>query len=246
MRTVIIDNEPKSRQTLQHYITKFAPELTIVGEGDSVKTGSKLIDTEKPDLVFLDVEMADGTGFDLLNMISFTNFKLVFCTSYEKYAIKAFRFSAIDYLLKPIDPDTFTSAIKKITTTAQTAETQLENLITNQPDFKRLVLPTNEGINLVNIDSIIRLESDSNYTTFILENQTILATRTLKEFDELLSESGFIRVHKSHLVNTRFITKYIKGDGGWVVMSDGSKVEVSRRKKESVMHFLANIQFTAK
>lgn len=243
MRTIIIDDEPKSRNTIKNYIAKYAPALEIIGEGDSVKTGSELIETKKPDLVFLDVEMGDGTGFDLLGLITHTDFKLIFCTSHEKYAIKAFRFSAIDYLLKPVDPDIFQSAINKVTSGNISAKTQLEILKTNQSEFKRIALSTSEGITLVDIDSIIRMESNSNYTSFFLENNSlILASKTLKEFDDLLSESGFIRIHKSHLVNAKFIMKYIKGDGGWIVMSDGSKVEVSRRKKDILLQFLTNIQ----
>lgn len=243
MRTVIIDDESKGRQALRNFITKYALELNLIGEADCVQAGIELIEKEKPELVFLDIQMPDGTGFDLLTQVMYDDFKLIFCTAHDKYAVKAFRFSAIDYLLKPLDPDIFTAAINKISKEDPLLmRSKLEVLNANKNDFSRIALHSAEGISLVNISQIIRLESSVNYTNFVIEGGTnILVSKTLKEYDEILSQQGFVRVHKSHLVNISHVTKYIKGEGGWVVMTDCSKIEVSRRKKEVLLNSLDSI-----
>ena len=244
MRTVIIDDEPKSRQTLANFINKYAPTLVIVGEAGCVESGVDLIDKIKPDLVFLDIQMPDGTGFDLLGQIQFSEFKLIFCTSYDQYAVKAFRFSAIDYIIKPIDPDIFKAAINKIEADTTTNDkVKLEVLDTNKNKIQRLALSSTDGISIVKICDIIRCESNVNYTRFCLQNaKGIIVTKTLKEYDELLSPQGFIRVHKSHLVNIDYIKKYIKGEGGFVELVDKTKIEVSRRKKEVLLQALNSIR----
>lgn len=243
MRTVIIDDEPKGRQTLTNFITKYAPGLNLIGEADCVQSGIELIEKQKPELVFLDVQMPDGTGFDLLGQLQYNNFQLIFCTSFDNYAIKAFRFSAIDYLLKPVDPDTFKAAIAKVTENNQPKlESKLDVLNSNKTNFTRIALHSSEGINLVNINDIIRCESDVNYTKFFLKDgYSILVSKTLKEFDSFLSEHGFIRVHKSSLVNINHISKYIKGEGGCLIMSDGAEIVVSRRKREQLLQILSNL-----
>lgn len=244
MKTVIVDDESKSRQTIRNFIEKYAPELFVVGEADSVESAVSLIEKVKPELLFLDIQMPDGTGFDLLGQLSYSNFKLIFCTSFDQYAVKAFRYSAIDYILKPIDPDIFIGAVRKIIRekSDNTTEDKLEVLKQNKISFTRLALHSAEGINLVKVENIIRCESSVNYTKFVLNGlPNILVTKTLKEYDELLSSQDFIRIHKSHLVNMNYIKKYIKGEGGWVEMHDGSKIEVSRRKKETLMQALGNL-----
>lgn len=243
MRTVIIDDEPKSRQTLSNFILKYAPDLQIVGEADCVKNGVLLIETEQPELVFLDIQMPDGTGFDLLGQIMYNDFKLIFCTSFDQYAVKAFRFSAIDYLLKPLDPDIFTAAIKKISAEDNShTKRKIDVLNLNKSEFSRIALHSADGISLVNISDIIRCESSGNYTRFIIKDQSnLFVTKTLKEFDDILSSQNFIRIHKSFLVNLIHIKKYIKGEGGWVIMSDDSKIEVSRRKKDLLLQVLSTI-----
>lgn len=241
MRTVIIDDESKSRQTLKNFISKYAPNIKVTGEAGCVEEGIALIEKERPELVFLDIQMPDGNGFDLLGRISFTDFKLIFCTSYDQYAVKAFRFSAIDYLLKPLDPDIFIAAIRKIRDEKENlVKEKIDTLKINKTNFTRIALHSSEGISLVDINDIIRCESDVNYTKFIIKDQAgILVSKTLKEFDSLLSDHGFIRVHKSSLVNINHICKYIKGEGGWLIMSDGAEVVVSRRKKEQLLQLLS-------
>lgn len=244
MKTVIIDDEIKSRQTIKNFINKYAPELEVVGEADGVEMALNLIETVKPELVFLDIQMPDGTGFELLGRLSYNNFKLIFCTSFDQYAVKAFRYSALDYILKPVDPDIFIAAVKKVFTDKESnsLKDKINILDSNKTGFTRMALHSSDGINLVKIKDVIRCESSVNYTKFIINNApSLLVTKTLKEYDELLSTQGFIRIHKSHLVNINFVKKYLKGDGGWVEMSDGSKIEVSRRKKEKLMKVLGNI-----
>ena len=243
MRTVIIDDEKKGRQTLLNFISKYAPQLTVIGDAYNVETGVELIDKEHPDLVFLDIQMPDGTGFDLLGQVAFTDFKLIFCTAFDNYAVKAFRFSAIDYLLKPVDPDIFIAAVKKACDEKnELTKPKLDTLNANKTEFSRLALHASEGISIVKIEDIIRCESSINYTHFVLvDGSKVLVTKTLKEYDELLCNHAFVRVHKSHLVNLNYIKKYIKGEGGWVIMTDDSKIEVSRRKKESLLQILGNL-----
>jgi len=183
--------------------------------------------------------MNDGTAFDLLEQINWTNFHIVFITAYDQYAIRAIRFSAIDYILKPVDPGQLIAAIERIKALApetnQSGE-RISNLIGNKREIDRIALPTLNGYNFVKLADIVRCEADNNYTLFYLaEGKKFLVTRTLKEYENLLSEKSFVRVHQSHLVNMNFVASYIKGDGGSVIMHDGSEVEVSRRKKEEFL-----------
>ncbi len=239
IRCVIIDDERESRTVVSNILTGCCPEVKIAGEADGVKSGLTLIGKTRPDVVFLDIRINDGTAFDLLEQINWTNFHIVFITAYEQYAIRAIRFSAIDYILKPVDPGQLIAAIERIKTLApetnQSGE-RISNLIGNKKEIDRIALPTLNGYNFVKLADIVRCEADNNYTLFYLaEGKKFLVTRTLKEYENLLSEKSFVRVHQSHLVNMNFVTSYIKGDGGSVIMHDGSEVEVSRRKKEEFL-----------
>ncbi len=235
MRTVIIDDEEKSRKTIKNFIAKYAPELMVLGEADGVETGIELIESIQPELVFLDVQMGDGTGFDLLGRLQFDDFKLIFCTSYEHYAVKAFRFSALDFILKPIDPDIFKSAIERVKKSNDNKSCR-NVLAQNEKNLTQLALRSAEKITIINLNDIVRCESSINYTQFIMsDGSKIMITKTLKEYDELLAPHGFIRIHKSHLVNMNAIVRYIKGDGGWIELTDGVKIEVSRRKKDILL-----------
>lgn len=235
MRTVIIDDEEKSRKTIKNFIAKYAPELMVLGEADGVEMGIELIESIQPELVFLDVQMGDGTGFDLLGRLQFDDFKLIFCTSYEHYAVKAFRFSALDFILKPIDPDIFKSAIERVKKSNDNKSCR-NVLAQNEKNLTQLALRSAEKITIINLNDIVRCESSINYTQFIMsDGSKIMVTKTLKEYDELLAPHGFIRIHKSHLVNMNAIVRYIKGDGGWIELTDGVKIEVSRRKKDILL-----------
>lgn len=240
IRTVIIDDEIGAREAISDMIKIYCSEIEIIGEADSVLTGLQLIKQEQPDLIFLDIKMKDGTGFDLLNRVSNKEFAIVFLTAYDEYAIKAFKFSAIDYLLKPLDPDDLIKTLNKVSKYLNFEKQQLSQLINNlnsiKKESKKMVLKTMESIFLINIPDIIRCEATGNYTRFILKNQKpVLVSKTLKEYDELLKEYHFFRVHQSHLVNLNHIIRMDKADGGTLVMVDKQSVPVSTRRKEALI-----------
>lgn len=240
MKAVIIDDMPAARIALQEDIRSYCSEIDLVGEADGVVSGAKLIKEIQPDLVFLDIQMPDGSGFDLLEILPNTNFKVIFTTASDAFALKAFKFSAIDYLLKPIDPDDLKEAVQRAKSQSSTFE-RLSLLKENMQGSKKIALNTLEKIQIVKIDAIVRCESSVNYTTFYFEDGTkLLVTKTLKEFDKLLSDYTFLRVHQSHLVNTEFIKEFLKSNGE-LVMKDGTKVPVSTRKKAVVMEMFQNL-----
>lgn len=236
IKTVIIDDEAEGRNVVSNVLKNYCPEVEILGEADSVSSGFNLIKKTNPDLVFLDIQMPDGTGFSLLEQINEINFHVVFVTAYEQYAIKAFKYSAIDYLLKPIDPQMLIEAVEKIRRYSpakiQTAE-RVINLLENRKTISKIALPTLNGYRFVKAQDIVRCESDNNYTLFYLQTaEKIVVTHPLKEYETLLRSETFIRVHQSHLINLNYVEQYIKGEGGTAIMSDGSEIEISRRKKE--------------
>lgn len=245
IRTVIIDDENKARETIKDMLALYCPELEIVGEANNVLSGIKLIKTVHPELVFLDIKMPDGTGFDMLNRINKKDFSLIFLTAFDEYAIKAFRFSAIDYLLKPLDPDELITAIERVKDSLKKEQTDLSELLDNlkeiKKDSKKIVLKTAESIFLINIDDIIRCESNGNYTMFYLTNQKpVMVSHTLKEYDDILSEYNFFRVHQSHLVNLNHIIRLDKADGGVLIMNENQSVPVATRKKDALIKALGN------
>ncbi|HBF89216.1 MAG TPA: DNA-binding response regulator [Bacteroidales bacterium] len=241
IRAIIIDDEKAGRETLKNFISKYCDGINVVAEGESVKSGIKVILEHSPDLVFLDIQMHDGTGFDLLEMLPQINFKLIFVTSHDQFAIRAFKYSAIDYLLKPVDPDQLLAAIKRILDKNVIFEIQkkLDVLLSNKIEIKKIALSTFDGIRFIKIEDIIRCESDNNYTMFFLKNkEKILVSKTLKDFETMLSELSFFRVHKSHLINIQYISRFVPDDGGYLIMEDNSKIEVSRRKKDGLLSIL--------
>jgi len=240
IKAVIIDDEAESRNAVSNILLNYCKDIEILGEADDVASGIVLIKKKKPEVVFLDIQMPDGTGFKLLENFSAINFHVVFITAYDQYAIKAIKFSALDYILKPIDPQQLINAVEKVKKIApdkiQSPE-RIINLLKNKRNISKIALPTLNGYRFVNIKDIIRCESDNNYTNFYLQTtEQLIVTRTLKEYEIMLKEDSFVRVHQSHLVNLDFVEQYIKGDGGTVIMSDGSEVEISRRKKETFLN----------
>ena len=239
IRAVIIDDIPEAISVLKSDLENYCVNIDVIGSAEGVVTGAKSIREQKPDLVFLDIQMKDGSGFDLLEIVPDVQFKLIFTTASDEFAVKAFKFSAVDYLLKPIDPDELMDAVSRVE--SQDKPTQRIDLLKeNFVKTKRIALNTLEKIHIVNIDEILRCESNINYTMFYFVDGTkLLVTKTLKEFDNLLSEHQFIRVHQSHLINTNFIKEFLKS-AGEIVMKDGTRVPVSTRKKQVLMDMISN------
>jgi two-component system LytT family response regulator len=243
---IIIDDIEQARTTLAQDLHIYAPDFEIVGEASGVVEGAKLLKHTRPDILFLDIQMQDGSGFDLLDVLPEINFKIIFITASDAHAIKAFRYAAIDYLLKPIDPDELTGALDKFRQFNINESDKYrflnERLKNHHKPNERLALHSQDKIQIVEISSIVRCESAVNYTTFFFENgDQVVVTKTLKEFEDLLGDQGFFRVHQSHLVNTRFIKEFVKSEGGHLVLKDKTLIPVSVRKRPDVMKMLESI-----
>lgn len=244
LKAVIIDDEARGRQTLLNLLQMHCPQVEVVAQADSGANGIEVIKLHQPDLVFLDVEMPEMTGFEMLDKMPAHDFSVVFTTAHSEHAIKAIKFSAMDYLLKPIDADELMEAVERVEESlSQRQEEQYTLLLKNKngdkPHFEKIALPTSEGYVFVPIKEILRCEASGSYTIFHLVNKdSILVCKNLKEYEELLNEGNFYRVHHSHLVNIDHIQRYLRGDGGQLVLTDGSVVEVSRRKKEAFLEHL--------
>lgn len=248
LRAVIIDDIEKIRKDNSALIKAHCPGISIIGQADSVASGVKLIRQLAPDLIFLDVEMPDGTGFDLLQKLAPITFKVIFITGYEDFAIRAFRFSAIDYLLKPLDGKELQEAVKKaeLALGTEVFDMKLHNLFTNlerPKNLQKLVLKTADKIYSVNIQDIIHCESDKNYTTFNFINAPKLIVSTnLKEYETLLGPHNFFRTHKSHLINMTYFDHFIKTEGGnTIVMKNKASIPLSVRKKDEFLVLLDSL-----
>jgi len=242
---IIIDDIPEAIETLKEDLASYSPNIQVIATADGVVSGAKLLKKTTPDLLFLDIQMQDGSGFDLLEILPEIKFKLIFTTASDAFAIRAFKFSAIDYLLKPIDPDELMAAVKKATENLEDNSRNVAALLENVKEKstpKRLALHTLEKIHIAETAEILRLESSGNYTTFFFTDQTkLLVTKTLKEYDKLLADCGFVRVHQSHLINLKHVKEYVKVDGGYLVMKDKYKVPVSVRKRSLVVKMLERL-----
>jgi two-component system LytT family response regulator len=246
MKAVIIDDENRTRELIAKMIESFDLGIETFPLGENIASGLKAIEDVKPDLVFLDIQMPDGTGFDLLKMIPKKDFEVIFITAHEEFAIKAIKFSALDYILKPVDPEELRAAVERAIENRHSTkeESQFEALQHNmQPVQKRrLVLKTQESVFVVDLDNIIRCEADRNYTSFFLaDGKKILVSKTLKDYEVLLSGHNFLRVQQSHLINLDFVDRYDKGNGGSVVMKDGSEVPLSPAKRDIFFKILENL-----
>jgi two-component system LytT family response regulator len=248
IKTVIIDDEERARETLIIMLKMYAPEINVVAEADGVKSGIRTINEFNPALVFLDIQMGDGSGFDVLSNFPECKFKVIFVTAHEDYAIKAFRFSALDYLVKPVTPDDLEQAVKKIANSNNKEDLHYQlkvldsnNLVSGQA-FGKIILKTSDAIHIVEINDIIHCKAENNYTfIYLSDGNKLVVSRTLKEFDELLSEAGFLRVHQSHLVNLKQIGLFDKKDGGTIVMKDRSQIPVSFRKKDHLIQLIEKL-----
>lgn len=240
LKAIIVDDEPYCCEALATLLED-TPDVDIKAICNNAVDALNTIKKYSPDLVFLDVEMPRMNGFEMLEQLPSVNFEIIFTTSYDQYALKAIRFSAIDYLLKPIDSEELKKAIQKVIHRSQKPiSQQLEILMQkiHQPStpINKIAMPTMEGLQMITVDSIISCESDSNYTILFLKNKTkIIVSRTLKDIEELLEEHSFTRVHRCYLANLNEVEKYVKGEGGYLVMSDGSTIDVARNKKEVLL-----------
>jgi two-component system LytT family response regulator len=245
MKILIVDDEQSARENIKSIIELSGKEKAEVFEAASVKEGIKAIEEVRPNIVLLDINLPDGTGFDLLHQIRFTNFKLIFITAYEEFALKAFDFSAIDYIMKPVNPEKLVQAIQRAAEMVETENLNLKlkalftNLNTQSNIHKKLVLKTSDNIFIVDTKDIIRCESEESYTKFFLtDNKHIFVSKNLIEFDNMLQDFGFFRTHRSHLINLSYIDHFSKKDGGYVVMKDSAEIPISRRKKEEFLKIL--------
>lgn len=246
MKVVIVDDEASVRHSLSAILENKYPGIRVAAAAASVEEGYKLIREHHPDLLFLDVEMPDGTGFDLLEMISPIDFKVIFITAHQEYALAAIKVSALDFVLKPFDTNDICSAVEKAMCLVNTEEEQskikaLQANLESRKVLRRMVLPTAENLHIVEIKDIIRAEADSNYTRFLLaDGNRIMVSRTIKEFDSLLSGSGMVRVHQSHLVNIAWADRFVKRDGGYLLLKDKSKIPVSQNMRKKVIQAINN------
>jgi len=240
IRSLIIDDEASNRQNLSRLLAKYCPEIEIIGEAANAIAGAERIAELNPDLVFLDIRMPGGDAFSMLENLPSINFEIIFITAYDEYAFRAFAFNALDYLLKPVNFKQLIAAVEKIKIKLmlKTENLHLKNMVGNlqrENGDQRIALPLEEKTEFVEVKDIIRCKADSNYTHFYLsQDRVLLVSKTLKEFDIALEQSGFYRVHNSHLVNLRHVKAVSKRDGGYLEMIDGSQVPISRNRKEEV------------
>jgi two-component system LytT family response regulator len=245
IKALIVEDENKSRELLQALVTKHCEGVQVVAVAANVKEGVEAVNKFAPDLIFLDISMPDGTGFDLLEKISPIKADVIFTTATDKYAIKAIKYSALDYLLKPIDAEELKLAVGKLiekkskVNTVENLAHLLQNLKQGNDSYQKITLPTSTSYEIVFIKDIIRCEADGSYTTFHLTGKRkLMASASLKHYEDLLPVSEFMRIHHHHLININHVVRYLKVDGGYAVMSDGSQIEISRRKKDD---FLAQL-----
>lgn len=249
IRSVIIDDEIHGQKLLYGLLNKHCPDVVVSAMAGSMEKGIEIIREHQPDLVFLDIQMPNGNGFDLLDKIGKVDFDVIFTTAYDNYAIKAFKVSALDYLLKPIDVDDLKIAVKKMTDKKTSKSSFLDPRIDILLDLQRqkpenrqvtnISLPTNDGFEFVLVDDIVRLEATGNYTNIYFKDGAVkLVTRTLKDFEHILEHNSFIRCHHAHIVNLTYVKGYVRGEGGFLELSNKKQIEVSRRKKEVVLQRL--------
>ncbi len=247
-KIIIVDDEKGCRDSLEGLL-KDIPQINIVAIVDSIRKAEEAINNLQPQLVFLDIEMPEGTGFELLEKLPVINFDVIFTTAYDQYAIKAIKYSALDYLLKPIDPIELSEAINRFTSKKNDLDlinnkfkTLLSNL-SGETNHQKIAIPDGEGLNFIKINNIIRFQSDGSYTYMHTLNTSkpTLISKPIGDYEEMLNNELFIRIHRSHLINLQHVVKYVKGEGGYAVMCDNSKVEVSRRKKAEFIQALSSL-----
>jgi len=245
IRTVLVDDETDSIRVLQKLLEKYCPQVAVVGTAEGVETALAVIQGTRPDLLFLDIEMMQGNAFDLLNQLRPLTFQVIFVTAFDNYAIRAFKYSAVDYLLKPVDIDELVSAVDRVSERSQQKNIidQMQVFLDNMGTFnlatQKMAVPTVDGLIFINLKEVVRLEAKSSYTQILMENgEVVTATRTIKDYEDILPEGLFCRIHNSHIINLQKIEKYHKGRGGYVTLEDGSTIEVAIRRRQEFMRRL--------
>lgn len=242
IHAIIVDDEPRNIRILKNLLEEFCPEIIVAGEATGTEEAIKVIRENEPDLVFLDIEMPFGNAFDLLDKLMPVNFQVIFVTAFDNYALKAFRYYAIDYLLKPVDIDELKTAVKKAAerwkekNMAHKLDAFLQTIKPGKSSAQKIGLPTNDGLVFTNIEDIVRCEASGSYTIIYLQDkQKFIVSKSLKEYEDLLPEDSFCRIHHSHIVNLSFVKKYFKGRGGYVEMNDQTTIEVATRKRDDFL-----------
>jgi two-component system LytT family response regulator len=247
IRTIIIDDEENIRSLLRELLRIYCPDVEIVAETGNIENSIEAILRLKPQLLLLDIKLEDGSGFELLEKLGSHDFSIIFITAYEEFALKAFRQSAVDYILKPVVPEELMAAIKKVRNTLKhenddRIRVSANNTNSNHDQEKKIVLRTADKFHFVTMNEIIRCESDSSYTTFFfLNGKSLIISRTMKEFEEILCEFSFYRPHKSYLINIKHIKAFEKSDGGFIIMSDDSKVPLSDKKRDEFFRLMETL-----
>lgn len=248
IKAIIIDDEKNSREVIAEILKECFDEIKIVAQTGDVKSSIKEIKNHKPNLLFLDIDLPDGTGFDILKNVEYSNIKVIFITAHQEYAIEAIKFSAFDYILKPFNSGELIKTVQRVLDeqTAKNNTLRFEAILSNfgnsLPELKKIVLKTSDRIYLVNVKDIIRCEAENNYTNFHLSNgNKIMVSKTIKTYETLLAEHEFLRVHQSHLVNLNYIQHFDKPDGGLLVLSDNSTIPVSHQKKVQLLEYFSSL-----
>ncbi|MEM6263428.1 MAG: LytTR family DNA-binding domain-containing protein [Bacteroidota bacterium] len=250
LKAIIVEDELNSQELLKEIVSQFTEGVEVVDTAQGVKEALTAIETHQPDLLLLDIELSDGDGFQVLENVPEINFDVIFTTAYDQYAIRAFKFAATDYLLKPVDIEEFQAAIKRVVDKRNNEGEEepsydnvrelVKNIRNLQQPFNRIVLPTTHGFTVVDPKDIVRCESDRNYTFIHLnDKRKILVSRTIKEYEEMLTPYNFFRIHQSHLINLAYLKNYTRGRGGYVELTDGSNIDVSARRKTDFLKRLA-------
>jgi two-component system LytT family response regulator len=242
INAIIIDDEPKNVRVLKNMLNEFCPEVLLMGEANNTSEGKELIQRKKPELVFLDIEMPYGNGFDLLNALMPIDFEVIFVTAFDKYMLQALKYSALDYLLKPVNIAELKAAVKHAearinkNSINQQLTVLLENFKKQESGLKKIAVPSAEGFDFILIEDITRCEAQGPYTRiFIKDSRRILVSKPLKEYESILPDNIFLRIHNSHLVNLNYIKKYNRGRGGYIEMDDGTTLEVATRRKDEFL-----------
>lgn len=248
IKAFIIEDEPKGLENLKNLLATYCPQIKVIGEAQTIESGLTQLTSASmnPDVAFLDINLPDGLIFNLLSELKTIDFDIVFVTAFENFAIKACEFSAIGYVMKPIDPDQLMEAVSRIRVNDSKTEERvalLDSIYRNPNAFEKLSVSAIDGIYFVKLKDIVRLEADDNYTHIFLDDgQRITASKTIKSYDDLLQSVNFFRVHKRHVINLNYMRKFVKGDGGYILMEDDKQIEVSRRRRPAFLEQIKTLQ----